>query len=82
VGCLSQAFRQKGSKKTRRSSASRWHAIGRGCEAVLKLNCPVGPAELRENYGFSGREIAQMENMLADHLNELCSEWEGIHEIE
>ena len=58
------------------------HVIGRGCEAVFNLNCPAGPVELRENYGFARREIAQIESMLADHLKTLCGEWEGIHEIE
>ena len=58
------------------------HAIGRGCEAVFNLNCPAGPVELRENYGFSRREIAQIEGILTDHLNELCGEWGRIHEIE
>jgi hypothetical protein len=33
------------------------HVIGKGCEAVFNLNCPVGPVELRENYRFSRREI-------------------------
>jgi hypothetical protein len=28
------------------------HVMGGGQEAVFKLNCPAGPAELRENYGF------------------------------
>jgi hypothetical protein len=35
------------------------HAIGRGGEAVFNLNCPAGPVELRENYGFSRREIVR-----------------------
>lgn len=58
------------------------HAIGSGHEAVFNLHCPAGPVELRENYGFSRREIAQIESMLTDHLNKLCGEWERIHEIE
>ena len=58
------------------------HVIGPGCEAVFNLNGPAGPVELRENYGFSRREIAQIESMLMDHLIGLCSEWERIHEIE
>lgn len=58
------------------------HVIGRGCEAVFNLKCPAGPVELRENYGFSRREIPQIESMLMDHLNRLCGEWERIHEIE
>ena len=58
------------------------HVIGRGCEAVFNLKCPAGPVELRENYGFSRREITQIEGMLMKHLNRSCGEWERIHEIE
>jgi hypothetical protein len=58
------------------------HVIGRGCEAVFNLNCPAGPVELRENYGFPRREIAWIESMLTDHLNRSCGERERIHEIE
>jgi Domain of unknown function (DUF4160) len=58
------------------------HVIARGCEAVFNLNCPAGSVELRENYGFSRREISRIEGVLTDHLNDLCSEWERIHEIE
>ncbi len=57
------------------------HVIGHGGEAVFQLNCLAGPVELRENYGFSRREIALAEGMLTDHLIQLCSEWERIHEI-
>ena len=55
------------------------HVIGRGCEAVFNLNCPSGPVELRENYGFSRREVARIKNALADHLAELCTAWESVH---
>jgi hypothetical protein len=55
------------------------HVIGRGCEAVFILNNPVGPVEVRENYGFSRREIRQIGNVLADHLAELRAAWESIH---
>jgi hypothetical protein len=54
------------------------HVIGRGCEAVFNLNCPAGPSELRENYGFSRREIPQIQNVLSE---ELCAAWESIHGI-
>ena len=57
------------------------HVIGRGCEAVFDLNCLAGPVELRENYGFSRREIRHILVVLTDHLNELCPEWEQIHGI-
>lgn len=56
------------------------HVIGRGGEAVLYLNCPDGPLSLRENYGFSPREIVQLQHALADHLIKLCGEWRHIHE--
>ena len=57
------------------------HVIGHGCEAVFNLHCRAGPLDLRENYGFSRREIAQIEKILTDHVNQLCGEWERIHEI-
>jgi hypothetical protein len=47
------------------------HVIGRGREAVFNLNGPAGPVELRENYGFSRHVIAQIANVLMDHLSEL-----------
>jgi hypothetical protein len=28
------------------------HVIGAGSEAVFNLNCPNGPATIRENYGL------------------------------
>jgi hypothetical protein len=55
------------------------HVIGRGCEAVFNLNSPAGPVELRENYGFSRREITRIQGVLTEHLEELCRTWEGIH---
>jgi hypothetical protein len=58
------------------------HVIGGGCEAVFNLSCPAGPVEIRENYGFSGRENAQIKRMLTEHLTELCEQWELIHEVE
>ena len=55
------------------------HVIGRGCEALFNLNCPNGPVDLRENYRFSRREIAQIEIVLTNHLRDLCEEWEVLH---
>ena len=57
------------------------HVIGRGCEAVFDLRCPAGPVELRENYGFSRREIGHISDVLNGHLENLCREWEQIHGI-
>jgi hypothetical protein len=55
------------------------HVIGRGLEAVFNLNCPGGPVDLRENYGFSRREITPIQTVLTKHLEELCRAWENIH---
>jgi hypothetical protein len=57
------------------------HVIGRGWEAVFNLNCPVGLVELRENYGFSRRELTHIQSVLTGHLKELCRAWEEIHGI-
>jgi hypothetical protein len=58
------------------------HVIGGGGEAVFDLNCPVGPVDVRENYGFSGRQIKRIKNLLKVHLQALCAEWRKIHGIE
>lgn len=55
------------------------HVIGRGHEAVFNLNCPAGPVEVRENYGFSRPQITHIANVLANHLATLCDAWESIH---
>ena len=55
------------------------HVIGNGCEAVFRLNCPAGPIELRENYGFLPHEAAAIATALREQLEKLCSEWERIH---
>jgi hypothetical protein len=55
------------------------HVIGRGCEAVFRMNRRNGVAELRENYRFSKRELAHIEKVLIEHLEELCRAWEEIH---
>lgn len=36
------------------------HIIGEGCEAVFKLNCPKGPPELRENFGFKADDAGRV----------------------
>lgn len=57
------------------------HVIGRGCEAVFNLNCPAGPVELRENYGFASREFGRILDVLTANLWDLCRAWESIHGI-
>jgi hypothetical protein len=55
------------------------HVIGKGSEAVLNLNCPNGPPELRENYGFSLADIRRIKVALTQDLSTLCREWASIH---
>ncbi|TBW03900.1 DUF4160 domain-containing protein [Azotobacter chroococcum] len=55
------------------------HVMGHGCEAVFNLHCPAGPPELRENFGFSLKELNSIESMLAAELPTACAEWEVIH---
>ena len=55
------------------------HVLGAGCEAVFDLNCLAGPVDLRENYGFSRREIRRIAGALMDRLGELCRAWGKIH---
>jgi uncharacterized protein DUF4160 len=55
------------------------HVIGNGCEAVFRLSCPSGPVGLRENYGFSRREVASIGAALQRNIETLCTEWERIH---
>ena len=55
------------------------HVIGSDQEAVFRLNCPTGPAELHENYGFSRSEITAIRGALGGCLGALCKAWEQIH---
>ena len=55
------------------------HIIGNGCEAVFNLRCPIGPPELRENYGFSRKELIKIAGELAANLATLCRQWRQIH---
>lgn len=55
------------------------HVIGNGCEAVWQLNCPGGPPELRENYGFPARTLTRIKAALAARTPQLCTVWSKIH---
>jgi hypothetical protein len=41
----------------------------------------IGPAELRENYGFPKRMLSHIRGILTEHSEELCGMWEEIHGI-
>lgn len=55
------------------------HVQGNGCEAVFNLHCQNGPPELRENYGFSQKELGKIVGGLVANLTELCAAWRQIH---
>jgi len=55
------------------------HVTGGGGEAVFLLNCPEGPPELRESYGFSTKDVGRIQRNLAPHVSELCKKWVEIH---
>ena len=56
------------------------HVIGPEHETLFYLNCPEGPVDLRENYGFSTRELNRIELALNKHVVELCAAWKEIHD--
>ena len=55
------------------------HVMGRGREAIFNLNCAAGPVELRENYGFSRRELGRIRKELNSNVEKLCEAWGRIH---
>lgn len=55
------------------------HVIGADGEAAFILNCPAGPPELRESYGFSRPQVNRIRDALAGKLAVLCEEWSKIH---
>ena len=55
------------------------HVMGKGCEAVFRLNAPSGPSDLRENYGFSERDVAMIATEINKQLAKLHDQWRMIH---
>jgi hypothetical protein len=55
------------------------HVVGGGCEAVFQLNCPEGPLELRENYGFATGKLSKIKEALTSRLAIQCAAWRRIH---
>jgi hypothetical protein len=52
--------------------------IGAKGEALFLLICPVGPANLRESFGFNGPKLRQIAADLLVHIAKLCAEWSAI----
>jgi hypothetical protein len=55
------------------------HVIGPDGEAVFDLNCPDGPPQLRDNFGFGRANANRIAADLASRLAALCEEWRRIH---
>ena len=55
------------------------NVIGGGAEAVFRLNCSGGSVILRENLGFSLRDINRIEHALNGAHAKLCRSWESVH---
>jgi hypothetical protein len=55
------------------------HVMGPHGEAVFFLNCPDGPPELRECYGFKASDVSRIRTDLAGRLTLLCNEWSKFH---
>jgi hypothetical protein len=58
------------------------HLIGADSEAIFNLNCPDGPPELRENFGFSFAALRKLKIEMTGMLADLCTEWGLIHDAE
>jgi hypothetical protein len=55
------------------------HVIGTDREAIFNLNCPAGPLDLRESFGFRLGEINDLGDALLHILGLACAEWRRIH---
>ena len=55
------------------------HVQSSDCEAVFNLNCPQGPSTLRENYGFSRKELTRVGAHLDAQAAYLCQRWKDLH---
>ncbi len=55
------------------------HVEGADGEAAFLLNCPEGPPELRNSYGFARPQLGRIKEALAAVLADLCGEWRQVH---
>ncbi len=55
------------------------HVFAAGNEAVYILNCVDGPVDLRENFGFTKKQLKQIDDELNKALCKLCDIWGEIH---
>ena len=55
------------------------HVIGAAEHARFELLCELGKVSLLSNFGFSKRQLGQIEGYLLAHLAHLCKAWGEIH---
>lgn len=55
------------------------HVMGAGGEAIFRLNCPDGPLDLRESFGFKLPDVNRIAVALTTAVPALCEEWSNIH---
>jgi len=56
------------------------HAVGKGCEARFKLNCPNGAVELWDYAGdWTLAHINELGVEIAPRLDACCGLWSEIH---
>lgn len=55
------------------------HIWDAGRQAAFNLNCPAGPVELRENFGFSWPEVNELARLLQPHVPAVCARWMTMH---
>lgn len=55
------------------------HVLGRGNEAVFVLNCPRGPSEMRESFGFSFTELARIKLLVDQEVGVFCTRWSEMY---
>ena len=55
------------------------HVVSPERKAIFYLNCPDGQVGLRENDGFTTRQLNRIKKALNRNLAELCAAWKEIH---
>ncbi|PTM88374.1 DUF4160 domain-containing protein [Mycoplana dimorpha] len=53
--------------------------VGNGNVAVFNMNCPDGTPTVRENIGFSRKELNDIGRSLHDEREHICREWKRLH---
>lgn len=58
---------------------ARVHVIGKGVEAVFKLNCPDGPSILRNKYGIPSKDLRRISAEVNARVPQMCEIWRAIN---